>query len=158
MRNKPVQRLAVRKYESILFSILHLIGCIRWPAPSVRKRGHPYVYSPTVILRCFIVRIWFLIDSNNALHEFLVSDSAYSRKLIAACGLKSIPDRRTFDRRLRTMPSDVKQRIAAMGRLFVSERLVDSYIVAPDSTLLRAKSRRVWHKSSMKKGEVHILA
>ena len=101
LRNRPTQRLAIRKYESLLFSILHLIGWIPWPAPSVRKRGHPYVYSPTVILRCFIVRIWFRIDSNNALHEFLMAESRYSRKLMAACGLKSIPDRRTFDRRLK---------------------------------------------------------
>jgi hypothetical protein len=153
LRNKPVQRLAVRKYGSVLFSILHLIGCIPWPVPSVRKRGHPYVYSPTVILRCFIVRIWFRIDSNNALHEFLVSDSLYGRKLISACGLKSIPDRRTFDRRLKTMQPDIRERIAAMGRLFAAEGMVDPYIVAPDSTLVRAKGA-VWHKSSMEKGEV----
>jgi hypothetical protein len=155
LRTKPTQRLAVRKYESVLFSILHLIGCIPWPSPSVRKRkGRPYVYSPTVILRCFIVRIWFRIDSNNALHEFLLIDSPYNRKLMAALGLETIPDRRTFDRRLKkTMPSDIKQRIAAMGRLIVAEAMDDPIIVAPDSTLLRAKGA-VWHKSSMEKDEV----
>lgn len=130
-----------------------MVGCIPWPSPARKRRGHPYVYSPTVILRCFIVRIWFRIDSNNALHKFLEIDSPYNRKLIAACGLKSIPDRRTFDRRLKVLPADAKQRIAAMGRLFVSEKLVDPYIVTPDSTLLAAKGA-VWHKSSMEKGEV----
>lgn len=139
--------------ESILFGILCLIGCIPWPTPAGKKRGHPYVYSPTVILRCFIVRIWFRIDSNNALHKFLEIDSPYNRKLLVTCGLASIPDRRTFDRRLKTISADIKQRIAAMGNLFVVEKLVDPYIVTPDSTLLRAKGA-VWHKSSMKKGEV----
>lgn len=39
-----------------------------------------------------------------------------------------------------------------MGNLFVKERrLVDPYIVAIDSTLLKAKGH-LWHKSSMKKG------
>ena len=38
-----------------------------------------------------------------------------------------------------------------MGNLFVKERLVDPYIVAIDSTLLRAKGH-LWHKSSMIKG------
>ena len=38
-----------------------------------------------------------------------------------------------------------------MGNLFVNERLVDPYIVAIDSTLLRAKGH-LWHKSSMIKG------
>jgi hypothetical protein len=37
--------------------------------------------------------------------------------------------------------------------LFVKETLVDPYIVAIDSTLLRAKGH-LWHKSSMIKGVV----
>src|SRR5256714_3098455 len=40
-----------------------------------------------------------------------------------------------------------------MAALFVKERLVDPYIVAIDSTLLRAKGH-LWHKSSMIKGVV----
>jgi hypothetical protein len=66
----------------------------------------------------------------------LVLDSVYNRKLTAACGLKSIPDRRTFDRRLKVVipTTDIKQRIAAMGNLFAAEKMVDPYIVAADST------------------------
>jgi hypothetical protein len=40
-----------------------------------------------------------------------------------------------------------------MAVLFVKERLVDPYIVAKDSTLLRAKGH-LWHKSSMIEGVV----
>ena len=40
-----------------------------------------------------------------------------------------------------------------MGRLFVTEGLVDLSITTVDSTLLKAKGP-VWHKSSMKKGKV----
>lgn len=40
-----------------------------------------------------------------------------------------------------------------MGNLFEVQKLVDPYIVTADSTLLKAKGS-VWHKSSMKKGEV----
>jgi hypothetical protein len=32
----------------------------------------PYIYSPVVMLRCFIVRIWLRIPSNNALHSFFL--------------------------------------------------------------------------------------
>jgi hypothetical protein len=59
-----------------------------------------------------------------------------------ACGLTSLPDRRTFDRRLSTISADIKERIAAMVvlLLFIKEKFVDPYIVAIDSsTLLRAK-------------------
>ncbi len=44
-----------------------------------------------------------------------------------------------------------------MGYLFVTDGLVDPSITAIDSTLLKAKGH-VWHKSSMKKGVVHVLA
>ncbi len=122
-----------------------------------KKRGRPYVYSlPTIILRCFIVRIWFRIDSNNALHIFLNRDCLYNHKLAVACGLVSIPCRRTFDRRLKTISTDIKQRISTMGYLLVTEGMVmvdDHSITAVDSTLMKAKGS-VWHKSSMKKGIV----
>jgi hypothetical protein len=80
----------------------------------VRKRGHPYIYSPTVILRCFIVRIWFRLDSTNGLHEFLLQID--NRRVAEACGLDTIPDRRTFDMRLKTISTDIRERIAAMGK------------------------------------------
>jgi hypothetical protein len=70
-----------------------------------------------------------------------------------ACGLTSLPDRRTFDRRLSTISIDIKERIAAMAVLFVKEKFVDPYNVTIDSTLLRAKGCP-WHKSSMIKGVV----
>lgn len=117
------------------------------------RRGRPYVYSPTVILRCFIVRLWFRLDSNNALHEFLELEYPYNEKIMKRCGLTQIPDRRTFDRRLKTISIDIKERIAVMTRMFVSEKMIDPYIVAIDSTLLKAKGH-MWHKSSMKNGIV----
>ena len=40
-----------------------------------------------------------------------------------------------------------------MTSLFVCEKMVDPYIVAIDSTLLKAKGH-IWHKSSMNKGIV----
>jgi hypothetical protein len=112
------------------------------------------VYSPIVILRCFVVRIWLRLDSNRALHDFLAMDYyPCNRRIMKACGLTSLPDRRTFDRRLSTISIEIKVRISSIGNLFVKERLVDPYIVTIDSTLLRAKGH-LWHKSSMIKGVV----
>jgi hypothetical protein len=85
-------------------------------------------------LRCFIVRIWFRIDSNNALHIFLNMDCQYNHKLAIAYGLVSIPSRRTFDRRLKTISTDVKERISTMGYLFAAEGPLDLFITAVDST------------------------
>jgi hypothetical protein len=118
-----------------------------------RRRGRPYVYSPTVILRCFVVKIWLRLDSNRSLHDYLAMDYPYNRRVLRACGLTTLPNRRTFDRRLSTISIDIKERIAAMANLFVKEKLVDPYIVAIDSTLLKAKGH-LWHKSCMNKGIV----
>ena len=93
------------------------------------------------------------MDSNNTLHEFLGMDYVYNKKIMKACGLTQIPDRRTFDRRLNTISTDIKERIATMTSLLVHEKMIDPYIVAIDSTLLKAKGS-VWHKSSMIKGVV----
>ncbi len=84
---------------------------------------------------------------------FLLWTVQYNSKLAVACGLIKIPSRRTFDRRLKTISTDIKQRISTMGYLFVAEGMVDPSITAVDSTLIKAKGS-VWHKSSMKKGEV----
>jgi hypothetical protein len=140
------------KIEPFLIGILCLIGLIPCPKP-VKKRGRPYVYSPTVMLRCFIVRIWLRIPSNNALHAYFSIDNVYNKKVMKVCGLDRLPDRRTFDRRFRIISFDIKSRIDAMGILFVKSRLVDTYsasTVSVDSSLLRAKGH-VWHRSSMRK-------
>ena len=114
------------------------------------------MYSPTIILRCFIVRIWFRLDSNRSLHHFLCLDLPYNQRIKNVCGLSVShfpPSRRTFDRRLKTISKDIKERIATIGNLFVSEGLVRPYVVATDSALLKSKGK-VWHKSSMKDGVV----
>jgi Transposase DDE domain len=133
---------------------LYLIGLIKWPHNNkTRGRGRPYVYSPTVILKCFIVRIWFRLDSNRALHEYLAKDIPYNKKVMKVCGLSRIPSRRTFDRRLASISNDIKNRITIMGELFVHDKIIDTCVLSTDSTLIKAKGY-VWHKSSMTEGVV----
>src|SRR3954468_12846480 len=119
------RRLAVYSSSSILISILYLIELVDWSCNSIKKhnqrRIRPYAYSTSIILRCFIVRIWFRLDSNRSLHEFLSIDLPYNRKVMRACGLPTesqfLPSRRTFDRRLKTISTDIKERIITMGLL-----------------------------------------
>ncbi len=95
-------------------------------------------------------------EPKKGLHIFLNTDCQYNRKLTVACGLTSIPSRRKFDRRLKTISTDIKDRISTMGYLFVRGHLVrvdDHSITATDSTLIKAKGC-VWHKSSMGKREL----
>jgi hypothetical protein len=113
-----------------------LIGLIHWSHDSRGGRGRPYLYSPTVILRCFVVRIWFRLDSNRALHEYLGMEMPYNKKVMRECGLSRIPSRRTFDRRLATISNDIKNRITTMGELFVREKIIDPSIFFQQTVLL----------------------
>ena len=65
-----------------------------------------------------------------------------------------LPSRRTFDRRLKIISTDIKERITTMGSLFVSEGVIKPYVIVTDSTLIKAYKGKVWHNSSMKKGIV----
>ena len=76
-----------------------------------------------------------------------------NRKVMMACGLDRLPDRRTFDRGFKTISIDIRSRIDAMGMLFIKDVLIDPSIISVDSSLLKAKGR-VWHRSNMKKNEV----
>ena len=139
--------------ESFLIGILHLIRLISlYNDDVITRRGRPYVYPTTVMLRCFVVRIWMRIPSNNALHYYFSINTKHNQRIMKACDLHNLPDRRTFDRRFKTIP--VKDMINTMGRRFVSEGFADSTVVAVDSSLIHAKNRHVWHKSAMKNNMV----
>ena len=117
---------------------MYLIGLIHWPHNNNRRGiGRPYVYLPTVILRCFIVRIWFRLDSNRALYEYFAMEISYNRKVMKECGgLSRVPSRRIFDRCLATISNDIKNRITTMGDLFVRDKIIDPSILSTDSTLI----------------------
>ena len=55
------------------------------------------------------------------LHHYFSIDKLYNRKVMRACGLDRFPDRRTFDRRFKTISIDIRSRIDAMGMLFIKE-------------------------------------
>ena len=114
-----------------------MIGLIRWwPHNNKSQPGRPFVYSPTVIMRCFIVRLWFRLDSNRALHEYLTMGLPYNRKIMKGCGLCKVLSRRTFDRRLATLSRDIKNRIITMGELFIRDKIVDPSIFFQQIVLL----------------------
>ena len=107
-------------------------------------------------MRCFVVRLWLRISSNNALHAFflLSEENPHNARVMLACGLDRVPDRRTFDRRFRRVSSGISLRIDSMGHLFVEEKLVDPYIVCVDSTILRARRGLVWHRKDIEANRI----
>jgi len=90
--------------------------------------------------------------SNNCLHRYFSIDDTYHRKVMASCGLSILPDRRTFDRRFKVLP--VTLFIGTMGRRFVAQGLADCTIASIDSTIIRTRGTKVWHKSHIKSNTV----
>ncbi len=133
--------------ESFLIGILRLIGLLSWYHDADKGRGRPYVYPTTVMIRCFVVRIWFRIPSNNCLHHYFSSSTRYNKKIMKSCGLHTLPDRRTFDRRFKALP--VRDVICTMGKRFVTDHLVDASITSVDSSIVTAKGGKVWHKKDI---------
>src|SRR5579885_464368 len=135
--------------KSFLIGILHLIGLLSLYRDDDKRRGHPYVYPTSVMLRCRVVMIWMRIPSNNCLHQYFKIDMPYNRHVMMACGLHTLPDRRTFDRRFKVLP--IGSIISTMGRRFALEGLADQAIASVDSTLVTAKGP-MWHWNHIKKG------
>lgn len=137
--------------ESILIGILYLIGLLCLCNDDDKKRGHPYIYPTAVMLRCRVTMIWMRIPSNNCLHQYF--EIPYNHKIMSACGLHTLPDRRTFDRRFMTIP--VRKAISKMGNIFLLQGIADATTASADSSLLEARGP-VWHVSGMKKNVLPI--
>ena len=140
------------KHESFLIGILYLVGTLSLCEDAIR-RGRPYVYPTITILQLLVIKTWMRIPSNNTLHYFLSLEDANRKKMLNVCRLHQIPDRRTFDRRFKVLP--IRQIIANMESVFLSEKLVDNTTASVDSSLLKATGP-VWHKSDMKQNRIPI--
>lgn len=116
------------------------------------KLGRPYTYSNITMLCCFVVMLWMRLGSVNALYAWLSKDYRLNTRVREACGLKTLPDRRTFDRRFASLPfADL---ISGMGHQFVLRKLVSVVVVAIDSTIMRAWKGYVHHKKDKAAGRV----
>ncbi|MDE1767635.1 MAG: hypothetical protein KGI27_15380, partial [Thaumarchaeota archaeon] len=81
------------------------------------------------------------IPSNNCLHHYFAINGTYNRKVMKSCGLDTLPDRRTFDRRFKVLP--IGHIIGTMGQRFLKEELVERDAVAVDSAMMPCK--KMWH-------------
>ncbi|HUT51888.1 MAG TPA: transposase [bacterium] len=83
-----------------------------------RPRGRPLDYNELVMLKVFIVMVLKRIKHFKTLHRFLGQNPAIRQ----ACGLPSLPDRRTFGRRLKFFPPGARKPDSELGREAVGGR------------------------------------
>jgi hypothetical protein len=144
--------------ESLLVTLVKLVDRIPTPPPPAkRKRGKPKFYPDHLFLKALVIMI---VRHLHHVHEFLsvleqpTAEMQTLRALLTEQG--RYPCRRTWERRLKAIPSTLPAQIGCLGRYLVT--LIQPWAscgraTAADSTLLRANGG-VWHKKDREQGIV----
>jgi hypothetical protein len=143
--------------ESLLIQLVRMVDRIPLPQPPKAMRGHPKVYSVRLFLKALVIMI---VRHLHKVHELLsvldqpTAEMQVLRELLTENG--RYPTRRTWERRLKSLPESLPAQIGCFGRYLVA--LIQPWAQcgragAIDSTILRANGG-VWHKKDREKGEV----
>src|SRR5918994_344228 len=144
--------------DSVLVQLILLVDQIPTPQPPPRRpRGRPIFYSQKLFMKALVIMIVRRLHKVGELLAVLEEESAQMqevRQLLFEGG--RFPSKRTFQRRLKTLPNSLPDQIGCLGRYLV-EVLKPwesrGRAVAIDSTTLQAKGG-VWHKKDKEAGIV----
>jgi hypothetical protein len=148
--------------NSLLVMLVRLVERIPAPpTPAKRGKGRPAFYPDQLFLKALVIMI---IKHLHTPYELLcVLEQPTSEMRALRCLLTEdghYPTRRTWERRLKSLPDKLPAQIGCLGRHLV--QLIQPWercgrAVAADSTLLRARGG-IWHKKHRLAGEVpHTL-
>jgi hypothetical protein len=144
--------------EPLLVILVKLVNRIPMPPPpSKRKRGHPMVYPNRLFLQALVIMI---VRHLHKVHELLMTlnEPTFEMQTLRALLTENgrYPSRRTWERRLKTIPETLPAQIGCLGRYLVT--LIQPWQLsgragAIDSTVLRANGG-VWHKKDREQNVV----
>jgi hypothetical protein len=145
--------------SSILVMLVRLIDHIPVPSRANQppRRGRPAIYSERLFLKALVIMILKQLHSPYELFTVLQQPTTEMLLLCAALSENGhLPTRRTFERRLATLPDQLPAQIGALGCHLVA--LLQPWAshgcaVAVDSTTLPAKGG-VWHQKHRELGEI----
>ena len=143
--------------ESLLVVLVKLIDGIPTPAPEPAKRGRPITYPEKLFLKALLIMI---VKHLHRVHELLsvLNEPTFEmqqlHRLLSENGRH--PTRRTWERRLKSLPANLPAQIGCFGRYLV-ELLApwasSGRAVALDSTVL-CSNGGIWHKKDREQGVV----
>ncbi len=143
--------------DALLVTLVQLVDHLPLPAAaSKRRRGHPAVYSDRLFLKALVSMIVRHLHKVNELLSVLAqptAEMAILRGLLSENG--RFPSRRTWERRLKSLPATLPAQIGCLGRHLIA--LIQPWAtcgraVAIESTVLRAHGG-VWHQKHREQGE-----
>jgi hypothetical protein len=144
--------------NSLLVMLVQLVDRIPSPPTMTKQgRGRPAIYSERLFLKALVIMIVRHLHTPYELLSVLQQSTPEMqalRSLLTEGG--RYPARRTWERRLKSLPDKLPAQIGCLGCHLVA--LIQPWAtygraVAADSTVLRAKGG-VWHKKHREKGEV----
>lgn len=109
--------------EPLLVILVKLVDCMPMPeAPQKRRRGHPKVYSDRLMVKALVIMVVRRLYSAYGLLAFLEQDTALTQQLRVLLRTPEgrFASRRTWERRLKTLPDTLPGLIGALGRHLVS--------------------------------------
>ncbi len=145
--------------ETLLVTLVNLVDRMPAPPPPPKRgRGRPVTYPDRLFLKALVIMI---VRRLHTVHELLAVLAQPTAEMRALRGLLTLPDgryptRRTWERRLATLPDALPAQVACLGQHLVA--LLQPWAdcgraVAVDSTVLRARGG-VWHRKHREVGEV----
>lgn len=141
---------------SLLIALVKLVDVI--PLPTVPpRRGRPQVYSDRLFLKALVIMIVRHLATVGALLAILEQPTPEMHQLRSLLTERGrYPSRRTWERRLGTIPATLPAQIGCLGRHLVA--LIQPWhqegrAAALDSTILRARGG-VWHQKHREAGIV----
>jgi hypothetical protein len=142
---------------SPLVALVALVDQIPLPPPQPPRRGRRRIYSDRLFLKALVIMIVRRLPKVHLLLAVLdepTPEMQHLRSLLTEQG--RYPTRRTWERRLRTIPATLPAQIGCLGRHLVEQ--LQPWADGPraaaiDSTALRAWGG-VWHKKHREAGIV----
>lgn len=147
----------MREHETLLVTLVKLVGRVPVPPPVARGRGRPPTYPDRLFLQALVIMIVRHLHTVHILLSVLAQPTSEMQTLRALLTVGGrFPTRRTWERRLQTIPTTLPAQIGCLGRALVA--MIRPWAscgraAAIDSTVLRARGG-VWHKKDREAGIV----
>jgi len=145
--------------DSLLVILVMLVDQIPMlPAPPKRGRGHPFVYGNALFLKALVIMTVKQVFTVHGFLGILAQPTAEMHRVrqMLTDDQGRFPHRRTWERRLASLPNSLPAQIACLGCLLVAVLRPWARCgraAAIDSTVLQARGG-VWHKKDRETGIV----
>jgi hypothetical protein len=144
--------------DTLLVTLVKLVDRVpRPPRPARDRRGRPPTYPDRLFLQALVIMIGRHLHTVHALLRVLAQPTPEMQSLRAVLTVDGrFPTRRTWERRLHTIPATLPAQIGCLGRalvVMIQPWATCGRAAAIDSTLWRARGG-VWHTKDREAGIV----